>query len=358
MVMEVAAMVLITVAKQHSSLISPRPRNAVDRDLFPWRGAHWGPGVLPHNSTCDHPAHEDGPHGANDCWGCTCVNGTEPCDVAQTCVWFSQGCSIGCQRCDGQESNPNTRDRCGSGKVATNNDPYYRTYNRGVKALSPEDIYKYNPWRSPGNAPVYDACGMAGGSPTWVNTQLSFVNTSHAVQGDLGSKILPKSPTGVKWKAGTTVEAKWSLRANHGGGYIYRLCPLSEALSEACFQKYPLDFARETYLEWSNGTRLAIEGRFLTSSENVPPNSTWAMNMLPFSDKHRAPEFDPPCKESVDRTKNDTGKCSGRFPWDVAIVDILKIPHHLSPGEYVLGFRYDCEATAQVWSSCADIEIT
>ena len=24
---------------------------------------------------------------------------------------------------------------------------------------------------------------------------------------------------------------------------------------------------------------------------------------------------------------------------------------------YVLGFRYDCEATAQVWSSCADIEV-
>ena len=41
----------------------------------------------------------------------------------------------------------------------------------------------------------------------------------------------------------------------------------------------------------------------------------------------------------------------------VSIVDALVIPTDLTPGEYVLGFRYDCEATAQVWSSCADIEI-
>ena len=26
---------------------------------------------------------------------------------------------------------------------------------------------------------------------------------------------------------------------------------------------------------------------------------------------------------------------------------------HLKPGEYVLGFRWDCETSAQVWQSCA-----
>ena len=56
---------------------------------------------------------------------------------------------------------------------ATNNDPYYRTMNRNVTALSKDDVYRWNPWRAPGAAPVYDACGMAGGSPTWVYTQLS-----------------------------------------------------------------------------------------------------------------------------------------------------------------------------------------
>lgn len=61
---------------------------------------------------------------------------------------------------------------------------------------------------------------MAGGSPHWVHTQLSFRNTSHAVQGDLGSKVLPRAPTGVVWRRGDEVEAIWSLRANHGGGYV------------------------------------------------------------------------------------------------------------------------------------------
>ena len=84
--------------------------------------------------------------------------------------------------------------------------------------IVPCSRYQHNPWRAPGNAPIYDACGMAGGSPSWTKTQLSFVNTSNAKQGDLGSEVLPRAPTGVVWTAGSEVEAKWSLRANHGGG--------------------------------------------------------------------------------------------------------------------------------------------
>ena len=55
---------------------------------------------------------------------------------------------------------------------------------------------------------------MAGGAPVWRSTQLSYYDTPNAKQGDLGSKVLPPNPTGVVWKAGETVEAKWSVRAN------------------------------------------------------------------------------------------------------------------------------------------------
>ena len=181
------------------------------------QGGHFGD-----PNHCAHPV--NGPERKTDgiCWGCNCTNGSAPCNVGQTCVWFSQGCSIGCAECDGLESNPNTRDRCNSGVLPTNNNPMHRTYNRGVKAMSKEDLYMHNPWRRPGNAPVYDACGMAGGSPHWVPTGLSFRNTTHATQGDLGSKVLPRAPTGVVWRRGDEVEAAWSLRANHGGGYQVR----------------------------------------------------------------------------------------------------------------------------------------
>lgn len=52
----------------------------------------------------------------------------------------------------------------------------------------------------------------------WRHTALSFYDTVNAKQGDLGSQVLPRNPTGVVWTAGDTVETKWSVRANHGGG--------------------------------------------------------------------------------------------------------------------------------------------
>jgi len=36
------------------------------------------------------------------------------------------------------------------------------------------------------------------------------------------------------------VETLWSIRANHGGGYQYRLCPLEDTLTEECFKKMPM----------------------------------------------------------------------------------------------------------------------
>lgn len=46
---------------------------------------------------------------------------------------------------------------------ATLNDPKYRTANRNATAGSPQDVWKHQPWRAPGRAPVFDPCGMAGG---------------------------------------------------------------------------------------------------------------------------------------------------------------------------------------------------
>jgi len=361
-----------TLIYGHAALITPPPRNAVDRSLAPWAGGRFG------LATCEHPTGGVNPGivnplwGNGSCWGCNCVNGTQPCEVAQTCVYFSQGCSIGCASCDGQESNPNFKDRCSSGMKPTNNDPEFRTVNRDVPAMSEKDVYMHNPWRAPGNAPVYDACGMAGGGPTWVTTGLSFVDTKFAKQGALGSRILPPRPTGIIWTAGGEAEAKWNVRANHGGGYAYRLCPRGVELTEACFQQHPLPFSGQTFLEWGNGTRLAIPARIL-SNGTQPAGSHWAMNPLPFKPCYTSlPDddplnqgcsFAPPCAEhqyngtSPMGFANFTGSCSGRFPVLVSIVDVLSIPADLTPGEYVLGFRYDAEMTAQVWQACADVSI-
>jgi hypothetical protein len=129
----VLAAACIALTFGHSSLLIPPSRNAVDRVLPPWRGGSHGDGTF-------------GP----DAWGCNCINATTslgqvPCDVGQSCFWFSNGCSIGCPTCDGGAgshggANPNTQDRCGSGAKATINDPKLRTFNRDAEAGSAADI--------------------------------------------------------------------------------------------------------------------------------------------------------------------------------------------------------------------------
>lgn len=353
-------------AAGHGSLIVPPPRNAVDRSLPQWRG-----GKTPRAASAapwDPPgeAHPDGMPGTTDpgvvtYFGCDCSNGTEPCDVAQSCFWFSQGCTIGCSTCDGDGTRPPNRDACGSGMKATVNDPKYRTARRNVVAGSPDDIYKYNPWRAPGNAPVYDPCGMAGGNPVEgglgpkeTGSGAEYTNTTFAKQGDLGSR-LPPLPTGVVWTAGWLAEASWYLRANHGGGYQYRLCPASEALTEKCFQHTPLDFVAMS-LKWKNGTLSPIAGTYV-SNGTTPAGSMWAMNPLP---QHPTQLFPEPCASTGQVPSPNgfnPGPCSGNWPTGVHVVDTLRVPAGLAPGDYVLQWRWDCEMTAQIWAACADIRI-
>ena len=56
--------------------------------------------------------------------------------------------------------------------------------------------------------------------------------------------VLKPRPTGTVWKRGGQASVRMQLTANHGGGYQYRLCPAGpKALTEACFQENPLEFA-------------------------------------------------------------------------------------------------------------------
>jgi hypothetical protein len=97
-----------------------------------------------------------------------------------------------------------------------------------------------------------------------VSTGAPFVDTILARQGDLGT-TLPRNPTGVVWQSGERAEVKLSVRANHGGGWSFRLCPADEPLTEKCMQQTPLDFAARTWLEFRNGSRVEINALYLTT---------------------------------------------------------------------------------------------
>ena len=48
-------------------------------------------------------------------------------------------------------------------------------------------------------------------------------------------------------------------------------------------------------------------------------------------------------------------KASTHDSW--AFKDLVEVPENLSPGHYVLSFRWDCQQSPQVWNACANIKI-
>merc|ERR1719181_2553423 len=242
---------------------------------------------------------------------CICNNGnggahgtTEGCDMGlrgdgdgQSCYWWSQGCSIGCDKCATVTSGTHTPhgNAPQAGKIGfrkrycnSTQEPtlprHAWTLNMDVVEGADEDSYRYNPWRAPGFAPVVDPCGQAGGEFGFqhLGGDSVFYNTTMAGMGMMGSTLPPTARINrTRWVAGTSVEVAWGVRYNHGGGYQYRLCPASEPLTEACFQKMPLEFVREKHaLRWNNGTTYPIRGVFVDEG-TVPAGSTWARNPIP-----------------------------------------------------------------------------
>jgi hypothetical protein len=151
----------------------------------------------------------------------------------------------------------------------------------------------------------------------------------------------------------------------------WRLCPRSSKLTEACFQNQPLPFVGRQSLQFPNGTRRLIHSKYayangsvaaITADNQLPTGITWVLNPLPDGKQKgsMAPtsgpwEFDPPCNSIP--LEGNTNLCSGERPFAVSVVDVLRIPADTKPGEYVLGWRWDVEETAQVWSSCSDVSI-
>jgi hypothetical protein len=194
----------------------------------PWSGAN------------KHP-----PTGSIMPYGSTCTNGTSDCDSGQSAFWFSQGCGVGCEACNGNGSRIPNADHCPDLPKPTDPnvvlDPIYRTTNQHTVPGSVEDFYKFNPWRAPGNAPVYDSCGMAGGSSIPRFNAGEYNTTIFAKQGDLGSKVLKPRPSGTIWKRGEVVQARWQQSANHGNKLCFIGCPGSILIADfACLIRWRL----------------------------------------------------------------------------------------------------------------------
>lgn len=282
------------------------------------------------------------------------------------CMWFNQGCTIGC---DCNERNDEFFGPLCNTSIKPTLPRKYQTFNLNnndtVPPFVPQDWSQWHPWRAPGTANPMNPCGLAGGSTKNNDIAGGFGNDTIAgVQGFAGSKLSPVTYQTV-WKAGSIAEVAWSTVANHGGGYIYRVCPAEAELTEECFMNNILDFAGpKQSLVWMNGDRVEIDATRVTEGV-FPKGSTWTKNPIPpcngigagYKGVCPGPAFPPP--EGCNKT------CWGYQPCDICdtleipgVVDQLQIPKDLKPGNYVLSFRWDCEQTPQIWSSCGDVTIT
>ena len=106
-------------------------------------------------------------------------------------------------------------------------------------------------------------------------------------------------------------------------------------MTEECFQQTPLDFVgteqevrAEQTTEWI--TKIAKETRFGT----WPEGSMWRKNHYFTIQAHE-----------------NNRQCRGQ------IKDYVKVPKTIPAGKYVLSFRWDAEASPQVWNGCASIDL-
>lgn len=325
----------VKLAAGHGAMTFPRPRNSYDGELAPWSDWSYPCDDAHQKENCTitgvvgvNAEHFAGIGGACSISAHNGVKGALNASNGQACYFFSNGCTVGCQLCDGTTShfghggqtflfkgmdirtlrarnitipNPfspepgemimNPKSKAGisiapgcdhaqqNGQKATICEESLRSVNTQAKCGSADDYTFYSPWRHPGSAPLIDSCGSAGGRYPGMPTGAAgaqYRNTSLTKEGDLGSK-LPPMPSQATWKRGLAYEVGWTVQANHGGGYAYRMAKLSSALAEQDFQKMPLQFVGNSILRWDGDRRTQLEfnssARGWETSRGTGPNA-------------------------------------------------------------------------------------
>jgi len=256
-----------------------------------------------------------------------------------------------------------------------------RTYAKS----DPNGYLLTNPWGAPGSAKIFSPCGIHGGNPYGcpVGDKASAGKECPFGGYGWGENSLQAYGTSLTdiltttWQRGSIQEVHWSIKANHGGGYTYRLCKVPEggyaALTEECFQNGNLKFVgNSSWIQWGANPKNRTEIPALrTTKGTTPAGSQWTRNPIPACDTSGGGVFTDTsnaCSVSGGyQFKPATPRAAGFGTYfqmgdenaylTFSIVDKIQIPSDLTPGKYVLGFRWDCEQTYQVWNTCSNLNI-
>jgi hypothetical protein len=270
---------LVASASAHGSMITPRPRQAHGQTI-----SRSSPSLC----NASHPYSNASSPGYYCGLGC----------LGEACLYYAIGCFQNSPHCSfvGKTLYPVPEDLVKAGNpegwrppapTLGGGDPArekeLRTYNVDDESVL-GDWTAWNPWRAPGTSgkgnPGFQPCGVNSGSnPTFPDPpaagQPQFANGTD----------LPSYGPPTTWKRGDVVPAEWSIYANHGGGYSYRLCKkvAGQPLTEACYQQTPLEFADDkTLITYYDGSRAPFEIDAVTTSVGTwPAGSQWRKNPVP-----------------------------------------------------------------------------
>ncbi|CAL1129089.1 unnamed protein product [Cladocopium goreaui] len=267
---------------------------------------------------------------------------------------------------------------------------------------------KVTPWMRPGHFSWADARDLADVSQTFhpcgcynphgvqfcAGVELAHGWGETSMGPVAGPKVTPP-----QWPLGSQQETAFNLYANHGGGYVYMLCKrtdflqcqkdLSEPIRSStreqvdaylkciwdCFESNVLEFADSQWLEYQEQRDMNVTMKPSSRSEGtLPAQSSWRWIPIPDTTQITGGgdgtcSWDAVESFSNDQVKQhftedfgtdqlcDTGpKVHNPNNWQVK--DKVIVPANLPVGEYVLSWRWDCYMADQIWSNCADVEIT
>jgi len=308
---------------------------------------------------------------------------------------------------------PHSKNNGYPGSYALPKGEYYTTASWWLDRSYFEGDPKKTPWLKPGHFSWRDArdlypdfqqtfhpCGCY--NPHGVEFCAGVELASGFGETTMGPSSGP-SITPQQWVLGTSQETAFNMYANHGGGYVYMLCKRSsflqcrldhleepirlssreqvDAYLECiwdCFEANVLQFApgNSQWLEYQAQSGMNVSMKVQSKTDGtLPEGSAW--RWIPIPDTAQITgggagtcAWDAVASFSNDLVKEkftedfggegtscDTGpKAHNPNNWQVK--DQVLVPANLAPGEYLLSWRWDCYMADQIWSNCADVEIT
>mmetsp|Transcript_7717 Transcript_7717/g.13019 ORF Transcript_7717/g.13019 Transcript_7717/m.13019 type:complete len:262 (+) Transcript_7717:27-812(+) len=160
----------------------------------------------------------------------------------------------------------------------------------------------------------------------------------------------------ASYNAGDIIDVEWCVSdiADHGGMYSYRICQDDSIVAKFIDPSHTPDQAEMTALED------CFQAGILKCSDvpgqecAVHPdcvNTGWGCEQAAGEWFSCGPKDSGRCMQ-----KGNAGKCATHGDQGSIIRDQVKLPAHTS-NHTLLGFRWDCEDTGQLWLHCADIEL-